>query len=147
MYKFKMKKGFLLIELLIALAILSGLIVIVTTQIWLNLKLQKEAQLRMNAINAAISTAEKFVSEKKIFFGEHKEANGITIIVQPKNIQILQKTIDSELPVLTQAKINNQSIMSKIKFEPISITAKWKSLNGKIEKVCLLTGILVEEKI
>jgi len=138
-----LKKGFLLIELLTALAILSVLLLVITTQIWQCICWQQETQLRLDALHAATATLEQAQITRKITKTSTTK-NGITVTIEPVDIRIAQKKIDTVIPIITQKMVGlEKEKFKKQTFKPISVVSEWESPSGKKRRLQLLTGVLI----
>lgn len=137
-----LKNGFLLIELLTALAILSGLLLVITTQIWQCICWQQEVQLRLDALHAATATIDRVETMKKIKKTTTTE-NDITITIQPANIRIAQKKIDAVVPVIPSKMTElEKEKVKKQTFKPVIVTSEWTNAFGKTRRMQFLTGVL-----
>jgi len=126
--------GFLLIEMVTALAILSSLLLVISLSLWRSLEWQKEAQMQLKALNLSILQLEKIVEERDAPM-THQEIEGYTIEVARGPVSINQKQIDTLIPPSKNKK-------PKCVFNPVLITSTWTSLSGKKRAVRLLAGIL-----
>jgi len=135
--------GFLLIELLVALAILSLSLLVITVQLTNTIHWQQEARLRMRALNVAISSLEKMTNGKK-FFAARKEIDGFSVAIANACVHIDQEKIDAVIPTTIKKKVEDfENLPEQKKFQPISVTVKWKGASGKEKKLQLLTGALL----
>jgi len=135
-------KGFLLIELLVALAILSGLTLVVSSQIWQSIKLHKEAELRLSALNCAVSLLDQIAKQKQITSMSKTTQDGISVVVDKANVAIDQKKIDQIVfPAGQKYEEKGEPFWL---FEFVQLTVRWKNLSQKKESMRFLTGLLLD---
>jgi len=130
------RNGFFLIELLVALAILSGLLLVVSSQVWQTIRWQKEAEMRLSALNSAMTMLDQTVVHKR-FVATHKTlGNGIIVSIKSTDIPFCQKQT-----IFLKKDPNKNSLRN---YKPVTTKAEWTNLNGKKETLQLLTGLLFD---
>jgi len=134
------RKGFLLIELLIALAILSGLALVVSSQIWQTIKIHKEAELRLLALNGAISELDRLVGKKRFMPTSRRTDLGATISIDHAPVQIDQKKIDRTIKP-NSMQLPGQDVALCV---PVVAKVEWENCSGKKETLRLVTAILLD---
>lgn len=136
-----MKNGFLLVELLIALAILSGLTLIVSSQIWQTIKLHKNAELRLAALNHAISALDGCLTQqKKLVSKQWVTDDGMSITLERECNPVDQGAVDSLLSPASKESI------ADLPYEPVLVRVEWNSLSNKQEVLTLKTFVLRDKK-
>ena len=127
-------EGFLLIEVLTALAILGALVIVIMLSLARGIAWNHEAQLRLRALNAATTTIEQLAqgysaSGKKIDGCVVTVARSDALINHAQHDKIIPKTGKSEAP-----------------FSIVVVTSEWESTSGGKRFVQLLTGIVTDRQ-
>jgi len=141
------RKGFLLIELLVALAILAGLLLVISSQIWQNIRWHQEAERRLHALNAAITVLDGGLQKSGTVLIDGKDSNGVRVSVASPSVKICQEKIDQLIFPDKQDFMESKEENPSTTFKTVAAVVEWESLTGKKEKLRLLTGVLLDREI
>ena len=123
------KTGFLLIELMMAVAMLTIIASTVAYYQWNTLQLYFDARLRLEAFNNARSTLELIAVEK----------NTSHVVQKSDDVFIsCQKMDEYSLPILSGF---SHKFCENFAF--IQVEAKWKSVNNQEQSVILISGSML----
>jgi len=137
--KARSAQGFLLIEMIAALAILGVFLFSITHSLSRTIQWQQEAMLQLRALDAATSMLETVIEQQRLPSLLQRTIDGCTVTVTPLKISV--QSDDHERVVL---KLIASSDKAKKHFKAISITSAWNSPSGKKRKLQILTGIMVQ---
>jgi len=125
--------GFMLIELLVAVAIFSGTTFLLFRYQWNIVKLKKDACLRLRAIDRCTSWVEEIIVEKRLPIDCHKKKDEYELDLCVDLLKIVRHNLPENL-VLDELD----------SYRKISVTAKWKSISGKKNRFDIVTGVIVK---
>jgi len=131
-------QGFLLIEMIAALAILGVFLFSITHSLSRTIQWQQEAMLQLRALDASTSMLESVVEQQRLPSLLQRTINGCTVTVAP--FKLIVQSNDFEY--VSQKLIVDTGRADK-HFKAISITSAWDSPSGKKRELQILTGIMV----
>lgn len=129
---FKLSGGFLLIEILTALAILGVLVVVIMLALARGIQWNYEARLRLQALNAAKTTLEH-LAQGRLSSVSGKKIQGCTVTIRRGDALINQGAHDKKISQ-TRKPIED--------FKVVVVTSEWESSSGEKKSVQLLAGIM-----
>jgi len=121
-------KGYLLIELLIAVSIISGVALLVLRYQWNIIQIQHNALRRSKALDYAVSWLEQISQKSNIPPFLQKEVDGCRLAIKTGSMQVKSKPFANVLPVTN--------------FKKLTLEAKWKDVAGKERSFCIVTGMV-----
>ncbi len=132
----KLLKGFLLIEILTALAILGTLVLVIMLSLAHGIQWNHEAKLRLRALNSATARVERLAQDHQPLASE-KKREGCTITVRYGDASINQRKNDKIVPAESK---------STEFFKTVVVTSEWESAYGEKKSIQLLTGIVINKR-
>jgi len=128
--KFRAKTaGYLLVELLISVAIISGASLFILRYQWEIVLSQNNALQRAKAIDHTIAFLEKIYETKTIVQSLSKVANNYTIEIKSTKLQANHKIFGGY-----EGKIDN--------FTKFTVTTRWRDVSGKERSFCIVSGMV-----
>jgi len=127
-FKVLQSDGYLLIELLIAVSMLSGVALLVFRYQWNIIQAQQNALRRSKAIDHAISWLEKISEKSDISPLLKKEIDGCKFTIKTSPVHVKYKPFKNVVPVTN--------------FKRVTLEAKWADVAGKEKSFCIVTGII-----
>lgn len=137
--KSRYEPGFLLVEMVAALAILGIFLFSITHSLSRVIQWQQEAMLQLRALNAATLILETVVEQQRLPALLERTIDGCTVTVAPEKI-----TVQSVDRACVAQKMIGGIERAKNNFKAISITAAWDSPSGKRRSLQIFTGIMVQ---
>jgi len=136
--KSRSAQGFLLIEMITALAILGVFLFSITHSLSRTIQWQQEAMLQLRALDASRSMLESVVEQQRLPLLLQRTIGGCTVTVAPFKLTVQSH----DLEPVSQKSIFDTDRTDK-HFKAISITSSWDSPSGKKRELQILTGIMV----
>ena len=137
--KNRSEPGFLLIEMVAALAILGIFLFSITHSFSRVIQWQQEALLQLRALNAATLILETVIEQQRLPALLQRTIDGCTVTVAQEKI-----TVQSDDLVCVSQKMISDIDKAKNNFKAISITAAWNCPSGQKRSLQILTGIMVQ---
>lgn len=128
-------KGFLIIELLVAMAIMSIVIGTIAGYQWATISAQQDAKRHLQAVTIASSKLEAVLAQKHLSVTPTEECDDFIVTWHVQT---------SQLPKIEQ--LSQPIIGKKPLFATIAVSVQWHSVRQALRSVTLTAGMPLYEK-